>query len=55
MEEKGSGDLSICYSTDSFNQAFGEAMQSYIAGTADKDATCAQIEKDWHEIDGAAK
>lgn len=55
VEEKGSGDLSICYSTDSFNQAFGEAMQSYIAGTTDKDATCAQIEKDWHEIDGAAK
>ncbi len=55
VEEKGSGDLSICYSTDSFNQAFGEAMQSYIAGTAGKDATCAQIEKDWHEIDGAAK
>ncbi len=54
VDEKGSGDLSICYSTDSFNQAFGEAMQAYVAGTTDKDATCAQIEKDWHEIDGAA-
>ena len=55
VEEKGSGDLSICYSTDSFNQAFGEAMQAYVAGTTDKDATCAQIEKDWHEIDGASE
>lgn len=53
VEANGSGDLSICFSTDSFNQAFGEAMQSYVAGTADKDTTCAQIEKDWHEIDGA--
>jgi raffinose/stachyose/melibiose transport system substrate-binding protein len=54
VEAKQSGALSECYSTDSFNQAFGEAMQSYIAGTADKDATCEQIEKSWHEIDGAA-
>lgn len=55
VDAKGSGDLSICYSTDSFNQAFGEAMQAYISGQADKDATCTSIEKSWHEIDGAAK
>ncbi len=54
VAQKQSGALSECYSTDAFNQAFGEALQAYIAGTTDKDATCAQIEKSWHEIDGAA-
>lgn len=28
-------------------------MQSYIAGDLDKDGVCAQIEKQWQEIDGA--
>ncbi len=55
VKEKGSGDLSICYSTDSFNQAFGEEVQAYISGQTDKDATCAAIEKSWHDIDGAAQ
>lgn len=50
----GSGELSECYSSDSFNQAFGEDMQSYITGTTDKDATCDAIEKDWQDIDGAS-
>lgn len=54
VEEKGSGALSECYSTDSFNQAFGEDMQSYISGDLTKDECCSQIEKDWHNIDGAA-
>lgn len=52
-EEKGSAALGICYSTDSWHQVFGELMQSYIAGTADKDATCASIEEQWQAIDGA--
>lgn len=30
-----------------------EIMQSYIAGDLDKDGACAQIEKQWQEIDGA--
>lgn len=55
VKEKGSGDLSIGYSTDSFNQAFGEEVQAYISGQTDKDATCAAIEKSWHDIDGAAQ
>lgn len=54
VEASGSGELSECYSTDSFNQAAGEEIQAYIAGTMDKDATCAAIEKDWVDIDGAA-
>jgi hypothetical protein len=37
----GSAPLAICYSTDSWHQAFGQIMQAYIAGTTDKDATCA--------------
>lgn len=52
-ETDGSGVLAISYSTDSWHQVFGELMQSYIAGTADKDATCAAIETKWAEIDGA--
>ena len=54
VEANGSGELSECYSSDSFNQAFGEDMQAYITGTTDKDATCAAIEKDWQDIDGAS-
>lgn len=50
---KGAADLSICYSTDSWHQTFGEIMQSYISGAADKDASCAQIEQQWAAIDGA--
>lgn len=49
----GTASLSICYSTDSWHQTFGELMQAYIAGTADKDATCASIEEQWQTIEGA--
>lgn len=49
----GTAALSICYSTDSWHQTFGELMQAYIAGTADKDATCAAIEEQWKAIEGA--
>lgn len=51
--EKGAADLSICYSTDSWHQTFGEIMQSYISGSVDKDGACAQIEEQWEAIDGA--
>ena len=50
----GAAALSICYSSDSFNQAMGEAIQAYIGGSLDKDACCAQIEAKWVELDGAA-
>ena len=50
----GAGALSICYSSDSFNQAMGEAIQAYIGGSIDKDACCEQIEAKWVELDGAA-
>lgn len=53
VEENGSGILAIAYSTDSFHQAFGEIMQSYIAGTLDKDAACTEIETKWVELEGA--
>ena len=49
----GAAALSICYSSDSFNQAMGEAIQAYIGGSLDKDACCAQIEAKWVELDGA--
>lgn len=49
----GTAPLSICYSTDSWHQTFGELMQAYIAGTADKDATCAAIEEQWQAIEGS--
>ncbi len=52
---EGAGALAVTYSTDSFHQAFGEIMQSYVAGTADKDETCAQIEQKWVELEGAAQ
>ena len=51
----GSAPLEVCYSTDSWHQTFGQLMQSYISGTADKDATCAEIEKQWKAIDGASE
>ncbi len=50
---KGAADLAICYSTDGWHQTFGEIMQSYIAGTIDKDAACEQIQEQWASIDGA--
>lgn len=50
----GVGALAICYSSDSFNQAMGEAIQAYIGGTLTKDECCAQIEAKWVEIDGSA-
>ncbi len=51
---KGSAPLGVMYSTDSFWTAFGQAMQEYIGGSADKDTTCATIEAKWIEIDGSA-
>jgi raffinose/stachyose/melibiose transport system substrate-binding protein len=54
-EANGAAALGICYSTDSWHQVFGELMQSYIAGTADKDATCASIEEQWQAIDGTSE
>ena len=50
---EGSAALGICYSTDSWHQVFVELIQSYITGSADKDATCAAIEEQWAAIDGA--
>lgn len=52
VEEKGSAPLAIIYSTDSFHMAFGEAMQAYVGGEADKDTTVSIIEEKWMEIDG---
>ncbi len=49
---EGTNTLSIVYSTDSFHQAFGEVLQSYIAGTIDKDTACTQIEEKWVELEG---
>jgi len=49
---EGAGTLGIVYSTDSFWQAFGELMQSYIGGMATKDAVIDQIEKKWVELEG---
>lgn len=53
IEEEGAGTLAIVYSTDSFHQAFGEIMQSYVAGTLDKDGACEAIEAKWVELEGA--
>jgi raffinose/stachyose/melibiose transport system substrate-binding protein len=50
---KGAAPLGVCYSTDSWHQVFGELMQAYITGSADKDATCASIEQQWAQIEGA--
>ena len=52
VEKKGAGELSIVQSTDSFNQVYGEAIQSYIAGTATREETAATLDKQWAEIDG---
>ena len=52
---EGAGALAVTYSTDSFHQAFGEIMQSYVAGTVDKDEACAQIEQKWVELEGSAQ
>ncbi len=52
VEKEGAGTLGVVYSTDSFHQAFGEIMQSYVAGTLGKDATCEAIEKKWIELEG---
>ena len=49
---EGTNTLSIVYSTDSFHQAFGEILQSYIAGTVTKDEACTQIETKWKELEG---
>ena len=51
--EKGSGALAICYSTDSWHQTCGQILQSYLAGTVTKDEACKQIEEQWAAIDGA--
>ena len=50
--EKGSGELAIVDSTDSFHQVFGEAMQSYIAGTTSKEDTIKTIDEQCAAIDG---
>lgn len=47
----GAAALSICYSTDSFHQAFGETLQAYISGSLTKDEACAQIEAKWIELE----
>ena len=49
---EGAGTLGVAYSTDSFHQAFGELMQSYVAGAADKDSVIAAIESKWIELEG---
>jgi raffinose/stachyose/melibiose transport system substrate-binding protein len=54
VSSTGSGALSICYSTDSWWQTFGQLMQDYIGGKTDKDATCKAIEEQWKAIDGAS-
>lgn len=51
--QKGSGSLSICYSTDAWHQTCGQILQSYVAGTVTKDDACKQIEEQWAAIDGA--
>ena len=49
---EGAGTLGVAYSTDSFHQAFGEAMQSYVAGIADKDTVISEIETKWVQLEG---
>jgi len=51
----GAAPLAVCYSTDSFHQAFGEIMQAYVGGTITKDEACSQIEAKWVELEGPAK
>lgn len=54
VEEKGAAPLGIIYSTDSMHQAFGEAMQAYVEGSATKEDTIKTIEAKYVEIDGAS-
>lgn len=54
VEEKGAAPLEIIYSTDSFHQAFGEAMQAYVEGSVSKEDTIKTIEQKYQEIDGAS-
>ncbi len=52
VAEEGAGTLAVAYSTDSFHQAFGEIMQSYVAGVKTKDEACADIELKWVALEG---
>lgn len=54
VEEKGAAPLGVIYSTDSFHQAFGEAMQAYVEGSTSKEDTIKTIEQKIQEIDGAS-
>ena len=54
VEEKGAAPLEVIYSTDSLHQAFGEAMQAYVEGSASKEDTISTIEQKYQEIDGAS-
>ena len=54
VEEKGAAPLAVIYSTDSLHQAFGEAMQAYVEGSASKEDTISTIEQKYQEIDGAS-
>ena len=54
VEEKGAAPLEVIYSTDSYHQAFGEAMQAYVEGSASKEDTISTIEQKYQEIDGAS-
>ena len=49
----GSGDLNICFSTDSFHQTFGEIMQAYIAGTTSREDAVKSIAEQWASIENA--
>lgn len=50
---KGSAPLGVIYSTDSFHTAFGEIMQSYVAGDKSKEDAVKEIEQKWIEIEGS--
>lgn len=52
VDNEGAGTLGVVYSTDSFHQAFGEILQSYIAGVSDKDSIIEEIETKWVELEG---
>lgn len=54
LKTQKSGDLAINYSLDTFNQKFGEIMQSYIGGNVSKDQAISQIEQAWQQL-GAAE
>ncbi|MDD3413131.1 MAG: extracellular solute-binding protein [Lachnospiraceae bacterium] len=51
VQTKGSAELSITYSTDSWHEEFGTLMKKYVNG-ASKDEICTLIENEWAEIDG---